>query len=662
MSFERLLYRIVEVFYKEKIITAYIKEIKGKRLHLFLPTGREELISHTALISVSEEKFQPETLSSLEGLLKDKHEKREKLKEVFNLRELWEVVVDDLREATSWELVELYLGRKPNSDEVAGFMRRILEDRVYFSFECEDRVKIRSREEVDQLLHQKEKELERIKLLNEGEIFLSGLLQGKRGLIPEELEKYFLEGLKEYVLFEEGKERIKVVKELLERHGLSEPLKVVELLIKAKYVEEDWFFEIEKMKYPQEFSERELSEAESVQRVPLNFEDRVDLRHLHTFTIDSPETEDYDDALSVEERQEKYLLYVHITDVATFVKPGTALWEGAFERASTLYLPEKVIPMFPFSLSHEKFSLKKDEDRYALTFVFEFTPEGEISSYQIKPSIIKVKERLSYDEVDRFLVEKKPFWKKLYEFLLKQKEKRIKSGAFAVILPEIQVKVYPDGEISVQRLEMTKARDLVSEAMILANYYGAFFLKKRNIPALFRSQKEPFQIFEERETSLFYQILQLKFMAKSELTLEPGYHSGLGLSCYTTLTSPIRRALDLLIQFQLKAYLLAEKFLTKDEILRILPDLQTNLQRAQLLQGRRKKYYLLKYLLRYKKNETFNGIVMEVQSKKAKVYLPDYNLTGEVFGFKYSLKPGEVVTVKLEKINPLQELLRLRIV
>ncbi|MGC9109370.1 MAG: ribonuclease catalytic domain-containing protein [Caldimicrobium sp.] len=662
MSLERLLYRIVEVFYKEKIITAYIKEIKGKRLHLFLPTGREELISHTALISVSEEKFQPETLSSLEGLLKEKHEKREKLKEVFNLRELWEVIVDDLIEATSWELVELYLGRKPNSDEVAGFMRRILEDRVYFSFECEDRVKIRSREEVNQLLHQKEKELERIKLLNEGEIFLSGLLQGKRGLIPDELEKYFLEGLREYVLFEEGKERIKVVKELLERHGLSEPLKVVELLIKAKYVEEDWFFELEKMKYPQEFSERELSEAESVQRVPLNFEDRVDLRHLHTFTIDSPETEDYDDALSVEERQEKYLLYVHITDVATFVKPGTALWEGAFERASTLYLPEKVIPMFPFSLSHEKFSLKKDEDRYALTFVFEFTPEGEISSFQIKPSIIKVKERLSYDEVDKFLVEEKPFWKKLYEFLLKQKEKRIKSGAFAVILPEIQVKVYPDGEISVQRLEMTKARDLVSEAMILANYYGALFLKKWDIPALFRSQKEPFQIFEERETSLFYQILQLKFMAKSELTLEPGYHSGLGLSCYTTLTSPIRRALDLLIQFQLKAYLLGEKFLTKDEILRILPDLQTNLQRAQFLQGRRKKYYLLKYLLRYKKNETFNGIVMEVQSKKAKVYLPDYNLTGEVFGFKYSLKPGEVVTVKLEKINPLQELLRLRIV
>ncbi len=662
MSFEALLFRLVEVFHKDKIITCYVRDVKGKRLHLLLPTGREELISHTALVSVSKEKIQDKNLSSIEALLKEKNKERERLKELFDLKELWEVVVDDLKEASSWELVELYLGRAPTSDEVAAFMRKALEDKIYFAFESQDFFKVRTRDEVSQLLHKREKELARLKLLNEAELFLTNLLQGKMGILSEESEKYFLEGLKEYVLFEEGDEKIKIIKEVLNKHGLSEPIKAVELLIKAGVVEEDWFFELEKLKYPAEFSQEELKEAEALLKKSLNFENREDFRHLHTFTIDAPETEDYDDALSVEEHEEKTVLYVHITDVASFIKPGSKLWEGALERASTLYLPEKIYPMFPFTLSHGKLSLKKDTDRLALTFKFEFTSSGELTSFKIKPSVIKIKERLTYEEIDKQLEEGEPILKKIYDLLMKQKEKRLKTGAFAVILPEIQVRVHPNGEITVQKIEMTKARDLVSEAMILANYYTALFLKEHEIPALFRSQKEPFQIFEERETSLFYQILQLKFMAKSELSIEPGFHSGLGLPCYTTLTSPIRRALDLLIQYQLEAYLLDEKIFSKEEVLRILPELQVNLQRAQFLQARRKRYFLLKYLHKYKKDEPLRGIVIEIQAKKAKIYLPDYNLTGEGFGFKNSLNPGQEVIVKPEKINPLEEVLRLRII
>lgn len=662
MSLETFLLRLVEVFYKEKVITCYVKDVKGKRLHLILPTGREELISHTALLSVSKEKIQEKNLSTLESLLKEKNKERERLKELFDLRELWEVVADDLREGSSWDLVELYLGRAPTSDEVAGFLRKVLEDRIYFAFEFQDFLKIRTREEVSQLLLKREKELARLKLLNDTENFLINLMQGKTGILPEEKEKYFFEGLKDYVLFEEGDERVKIIREILDKHGISEPLKTAELLIKAGVVDEDWFFELEKLKYPTEFTEEELKEAEVLLREPLNFENREDFRHLHTFTIDAPETEDYDDALSVEEHPEKTSLYVHITDVAFFIKPKSRLWEGALERASTLYLPERIYPLFPFSLSHGRFSLKREEERNSLTFKFTFNQEGEVSAFEIKPSVIKVKERLSYEEVDKALEEENPFFKKLYEILMKQKQKRLKTGAFAVILPEVQVRVQPNGEITARRIDMTRARDLVSEAMILTNYYTALFLKEHEIPSLFRSQRQPFQIFEERETSIFYQILQLKFMAKSELSMEPGFHSGLGLPCYTTITSPIRRALDLLVQYQLEAYLLGEKILSKEEVLRILPELQANLQRAQFLQARRKRYFLLKYLQKYKKDEPLRGIVIEIQAKKAKIYLPDYNLTGEVLTFRNSLNPGQEVIVKAEKISPLEEVLRLRII
>jgi len=664
MNLENLKGCLVEVFYRDKPVTAWVKEVKGKRLHLLLPTGKEELINYHALISISSEKILNLNLNYLEGLLKERQEKRERLKEIFDLKELWEVVVEEMSQASSWELVELYLGKKSDSDEVAGFLRKVLEDRIYFSFEGADLLKVRSREEVENLLLQREKELARLKLLNEGELFLQ-ILSGKaeQTLLSEERKAFWVTCLKQYVLEENAQgDAQKVVKELLQRHNLQEPLKVVELLVKSSLVEEDWFFELEKMRFPETFSEEEMQETKEILERSLSLEGRRDLQNLPTFTIDAEETEDFDDALSVLFEEDKILLYVHIADVSFYVRPSSKLWEGAFERASTLYLPERIIPMFPFELSHEKFSLKAGEDRLALTFKFEFSKDAELLSFQIFPSLIRVKERLTYKEVDTYLEKKEAFWKKLYELLMKQKEKRLKQGAFAVILPEIQVRVHPDGEITLERIIMTPARDLISEAMILANYHASKFLIEHQIPAIFRSQKEPFQVFEERESSLFYQILQLKFMAKSELSIEPDYHSGLGLSSYTTTTSPIRRALDLLIQYQLRAYLMGEPFLSKETLLKVLPVLQNNLQRAQVLQARRKRYFLLKYLKKYKMDEEMKGLIMEIQAKKAKIYLPEYNLTGEAFLGRGNFQPGTEVTVKPEKIDLLQELLRLKII
>jgi len=661
-ALEELRHQLVEVLYKDKIQTAYVKDIKGKRLHLLFSTGKEELISHSLLLGVSPEKIKGDNLVYLQGLLREKNELREALKDKFDLVELWEVVVDELEEAMPFELVELYLGRRPEADEVAAFLRKVWEDRVYFAIIAEDKLKVRSREEVAGLLQRRERELARLSLLSEGEQFLKALLQGKKGALPPEREDFWIEGLKEYVLNEEGGERAKILKELLPKHHLSEPVKVVELLIREGKVQEDWFFELKKLRYPREFSERESLEAEKILKAPFPSSQRKDLTEIFAFTIDAEDTEDFDDALSFLEGEDTFILYVHIADVSSWVSPFSALWEGALERASTLYLPEGILPMFPFPLSHGKFSLKKGESRLSLSFKFEITREGEVRGYEILPTLITVSQRWTYDEVDEALLKGEDFWVKLYNLLRQQKEKRLRAGALAVILPEIQVRVHPDGEISVKRIEMTRARDLVAEAMILANAYAARFLIEREIPALFRSQKEPFQVIEERETSLFHQILQLKFMAKSELSTEPDYHSGLGLASYTTVTSPIRRALDLLMQHQLRAYLLKETLLSREDLFKLLPSLQNNLQRAQFLQSRRKKYFLLKYLRRYKMEEEMSGLVLEVQARKARIYLPEYNLTGEALGVKEGLKPGLEVTVKPEKIDPLQERLRLKII
>lgn len=661
MSLENLLYHLVDLFYKDKIIVAFVKDIKGKRLHLLFPTGREELVSAQALVSIGKQKFNPDNLIFLQNLLKEKQAKREKLKERFDLRELWEVVTEEVEKGLAWDLVELYLARTPDCDEVAAFMRKALEDKLYFALEAPDILKIRKRDEVKVLQLQREKEYERLKLLNEGEMFLLALINGKQSLLSKDREYFWQNVFKEFVLKEGTTEEGRLAEEVLKKHQLNDPLKIVDLLSRACLIEEDWFFELEKLSYPAEFKKEELEEAEKLKTFQVT-SSLKDLTDLFTFTIDAPETEDFDDALSVEERGEILVLYVHIAEVAYYIRPGSSLWAGALERASTLYLPEGVLPMLPFPLSHEKFSLKRREIKPALTFKFEIDSAKQVCSFEIIPSLIQVKERYTYAEVDNLILKGDPFFRRLYTLLIKHKEARYAKGAFAVILPEIQVRVFPNGEINVQKIEMTPSRDLVAEAMILTNYYSAKFMAERGIPVLYRTQKEPFQAIEDRLDSLYHQILQLKFMAKSELSIEPGYHSGLGLPCYTTLTSPIRRFLDLLVQYQLEAYLSGATYLSKEDLLKILPDLQSNLQRANYLQNRRKKYFLLKYLQRYRSQDNLRGILLEVQARKAKVYLPDYNLTGEVLSLKNNLHAGMEVIVKPEKINPLQEVLRLRIV
>lgn len=660
MNFESLRYHIVDILYKDKFHTAYVRDIKGKKLHLLFSSGKEEQVSHSALLSVGKDKLESNDLIWLQQKLLEKHDRRERLKEEYNLQEIWEVVRGEVEKINASELASLFLGREPDDDELASFMRKVVEEKLYFKYEGPDLIKVRTPDEVKAILYQREKELERIRLIQEGDLVITALLTtGEIRLSPDKRD-WWVRNLINYVTKKEPYNGGKILEELLQKHNLRDPYKLAELLIKNKLAPVDWFFELEREGFPCEFTKEEKEETERVLTIKTFQQHRVDFTGMEVFTVDAEETEDFDDALSVEFLGDKLKLYVHIAEVCQYVKPGSVLWKGALERASTLYLPERVIPMFPFGLSHQKFSLREGEIKQALTFIIEMDGNGEASSFEIYPSVIKISKRYTYDEVDEYLKSGDPFWSKLYRILMKHKEKRYRAGAFAIILPEINLRVRFDDEIEFRRFEMTPSRDLIAEAMIISNYHAAKFLIERNIPGIFRSQREPFQVIDQRESSLFHQILQLKFMAKSELTLQPAFHSGLGLEYYTTQTSPIRRFIDLLIQYQIESYLLNSHFISEEELQKMLPEIQNNTQRAQNLQNRRKKYYLLKYIQRYVKDTPLLGIVMEVQQRKAKVYLPYYNTTGEMVGVREGLSPGEEINVMVDKVNPFFEVLRLR--
>ncbi len=666
MDLSLLKNQVIDLFYRDKISTAFVKEVKGKRLLVLLPTGKEEAISHSALVSLGLKAPEGLDLSSILELLREKNKLREELKATFNLQELWEVVKGEIHFCPPSYLAELYLNRKPTADEECAFIRAILEERLYFRFKTWEEVEVLSEEEVKGILQQKEKEREKEHLRAEFRYFISYLLEDKASGLPPEREAIFLQMLREFVVFEEGTSLGRDLLSVLNEFNLASPSKVFEVLVRRCYLREDENLELERYGFPLNFSSKALNQMEEILATSLEdlpfLERYEDLTHLQTFAVDSEETQDVDDALSVVENDGEWIIYVHIADVSSFIPPHSPLFVTALKRAGTLYLPDEIIPMFPFELSHGRFSLLEGELRSALTFKISLGLPFTLSSFEIKPSLIRVKKRFTYEEVDGFIAQRDPFWHSLYLLLMEHKKKREEQGALAIILPEVQVKVSKDGKITIKKIEMTPARDLISELMILTNHLSAKFCAHQGIPIIYRKQKEPFQIFPEAKDSWYFRILQLKNLAKSELSLDPGFHSGLGLEFYTTLTSPIRRCLDLIIHYQLMNFLLKPEVPFKAEELQgLIPELEENLKRVQLIKTKRVRYFLLKYLAQNYHNIPLEGVVIEKRERLLKVYLPEFNLTGEVRGNFSQVGPGDWVKVNLVRIDPRAELLLLEI-
>ncbi|MCX7972527.1 MAG: RNB domain-containing ribonuclease [bacterium] len=634
----------METIYKDKPTCAFVKQVKGKKLIVILPTGKEEILDMDEIIHVGIQK----SSADIQDLV-EKNKLRDQIKQIFNLHELWDILEE--KEYDTILVLELYLGRKPTDDEVAGFYRKIIETNNFFKIINNDKIIKLSEKEVNEILERQRKEKEKIQKEQEKIKNQQELIKTITKLINlqdiEEQEKIWIEKLKNYVV---SSEKDELVEETLKIKKIDNHPKIFDLLVKNNFVDPDYFYELYRLKFP-EFTEKDLQESAEIFKKEINLEQSVDLTHLNTFTIDSEETKDFDDAISVEVTDRKTILYVHISNVSLFIKPGSNLFEKALCRMQTLYLPDNVIPMLPTELSEEKFSLKKGELRNTLTFKFEISI-NDLSIINFEPiiSLIKVKNRFTYSEIDKEIESGEKFWNTLYKIMSEHKNYRLQRGALIIFLPEIIVRVI-NGELKIKKIEMTKARDFVSEAMILTNYYSAQFMEKNNIPALYRTQRDPQKIIPIN--NIVDMLNQLKYIHKVEFSTIPKPHSGLGLKCYLTLTSPIRRFIDLLNQYQLLSFLTGIPTLTENDILKMLPEIESNIQRAQYLQTRRNRYFLLKFLSNYK--ERTKGIILEKDKNGAKVYLPEFNIIGKLKGNYSETKTNQEIKVTIKKCNPYTE-------
>ena len=324
-------------------------------------------------------------------------------------------------------------------------------------------------------------------------------------------------------------------------------------------------------------------------------EGRMDLRALPIFTIDSAETKDIDDAISLTRTSDGgFELGVHIADVSNYVKPGTELDNEAFSRATSVYYADQVVPMLPKALSNGICSLNENELRLAFSCLMRLDKEGNLTDYRFVKSIIRSRVKGVYSEINALLagtadaeikakyadvIDQLPAMKELYGHRARLRKERgcmdIESGEVKLILDEngrcVDVKKRTSGE----------SESMIEEFMLLANQCAAHFARVKQIPFVYRVHEEPNAEKLERLHALlqacgindhfakevptpkelsailegvrgtpYEQIINtgmLRCMSKALYEEKPKGHYGLVLKDYAHFTSPIRRYPDLAI-------------------------------------------------------------------------------------------------------------------
>ena len=372
---------------------------------------------------------------------------------------------------------------------------------------------------------------------------------------------------------------------------------------------------VRKYEVPHRFSPETLAQTAALPDHvrPVDKRHRIDLTDVPLVTIDGEDARDFDDAVYCEPLKkgrgksafEGWRLIVAIADVSHYVKPGDPVDDDAYERATSVYFPRRVIPMLPEKLSNGLCSLNPDEERLSMVCDMLVSATGEITAYQFYPAVIRSHARLTYTEVAAVLANTRGaeaqrradlvphliHLHEVYRALLKQRAGR---GAIDFESTETQIVCDDNGRIEkIVPRTRTEAHKLIEESMLAANVCAAEFIESHKHPALFRVHEGPTpekrvtlqnylralgigvslsddpkpaeiqaiaQATKDRVDAAQISSMLLRSMQQAIYTHSNAGHFGLAYEAYAHFTSPIRRYPDLLVHRVIKALLLGKRY------------------------------------------------------------------------------------------------------
>lgn len=438
-----------------------------------------------------------------------------------------------------------------------------------------------------------------VRILSHGTVKLVGYFQKNKNfgfVIPD--NDRFVKDI--FVPLERSKGAVtghKVVVELTSygKDGKKPEGKVVEIIGHVNDPGTDIMSIVKGYDLPVEFPEKVLNQAERVAKdvTSADMAGRMDIRSWRMVTIDGEDAKDLDDAISITKEGENYQLGVHIADVTNYVQERSALDREAYERGTSVYLVDRVIPMLPHALSNGICSLNAGEDRLALSCIMTVNPKGEVIDYKIAETVVHIDQRMSYTSVKKILEDRDqeemeaykefvPMFELMAELAKILREKRHRRGSIDFDFPESKIMLNADGTpTEIKPYDRNTATKIIEDFMLLANETVAEDYFWQEIPFVYRTHDVP---DEEKIQKLctfinnfghsmhvankevrpkeiqkllakvdgtpegdFISRLALRSMKQAKYTPENTGHFGLAAQYYCHFTSPIRRYPDLQI-------------------------------------------------------------------------------------------------------------------
>lgn len=390
--------------------------------------------------------------------------------------------------------------------------------------------------------------------------------------------------------------------------------------------------------YPYRWGLSMHSASESLASPPE--EERLEVEGV-SYAIDNEWSTDPDDAVAFDG---KYL-WVHIADPASTVMPDTSIDKVARERGSTLYIPEGASRML-CEESLEDYALGLTSKSRALSFRLELNDDGTINDCQIFKTHVNVK-RLTYQEADT--LKESPELKPLFDIAEKNEQRRKKSGAVQIQMPEVNISVDPDTKnVTIKEVVHPQSSAMIREMMLLAGEGAARFAFQNGIPFPFVSQEEPDRI-ESVPEGLAGQYRLRRCMHRRSVGVTPSMHCGLGLAMYSQVTSPLRRYGDLIAHMQLRAFLDKRQMLDKDTMLLRVAMGEEAAQAAHKAERKSNMHWTLVYLLQ---NPEWTGkaVCLDTSQKLPLFSIPSLALEVNI-AVNAELNLNQEIDVKVSSIN-----------
>ena len=657
----------MEYIDRQKIMCAVVLEVKNQRLRLLTENNREVKLSAGRLLHKDSARLNLSMgRDKMVDALREVASKRKALHNQVDIKDLWEILNTEQVWIDLETMTEFCFPDSPGGDHESAVIRAFFDDRLYFKFNL-DRFFPNSARQVELLTAQRLEETRKNRMVELGGSWLKSLVNGTSPPVDmsEADSQEILNILKSYYLFEKESNDCALARAMINNSGIEPTAALFPLLVKLNVFDENENIDLLRFEVSVEFDETTLQSVQHLLMYPRDlFADKVrqDLTSLSLMTIDGQSTLDFDDALSIEKVGANYRLGIHIVDVGHFVGKDDRIDQEALARGSSIYMPDQKISMLPADLAEGLCSLKAGELRPAISTMVNLSPSKEIIDYEILPSLIKVKQQLSYYDVN-LVADQNPDVLILREIAEKFRRRRLDGGAVQITVPEVNVWLADDRSISVNKINReSPGRMLVSELMILANWLMAKFLAENGMPAIFRSQPEPRErLYRGDEGTLFQNWMQRRFLSRFVLDHKPGKHSGLGLDAYVTSTSPIRKYFDLITQRQIRAIFGLEQPYKPEEIDRLIQMLQVPMSNVGKIQYGRHRYWLLKYLEQHigRKEE---AIVLIKRRNNYQILLTEYMLECDLpLSSGLELKPEDLIQVTIQNVKARKDLLQVAI-